>query len=411
MTLYRYIDKADNEIKYIGIVYSKSRNIRQRVLEHLADEWAKNKEWIIEVYEDEIKTRTDAEFLEAHCIALYKTYNFFNDSKCDWGISQFIQINEELWKPLKSWVQNPNVRAFTKRHQEERIGEEHIQLKGELCRIIKYNNSDDIDVRFKDGTIVEHRRYVDFKKGKIANPNYFVNKYVGQTKIMHCGMKCSIIAYRKQNDIDVQFENGEILSHRNYNQFKKQAILCPSLRKFEARPTDRLGEHKKMNNGQICKIIKYVNSNDITVQFEDGYITHSNYANFKKGVIQNKSANKEQKVGLRKRMNNGLWATIKRYNGCYDIDIEFEDGYILKHATFQRFKEGTASNPNIKNRRTGRRIHAERIGETRKMKNGEIATIIEYRTSQSIDIQFEDGNIVCNRQYGAFVRGLIRNVA
>ena len=37
--------------------------------------------------------------------------------------------------------------------------------------IIAYRNANDIDVQFEDETIVEHRTYDDFLKGKIANPN------------------------------------------------------------------------------------------------------------------------------------------------------------------------------------------------------------------------------------------------
>ena len=36
--------------------------------------------------------------------------------------------------------------------------------------IIRYAGALDIDVQFDDGTIVEHRRYNDFKKGEIKNP-------------------------------------------------------------------------------------------------------------------------------------------------------------------------------------------------------------------------------------------------
>lgn len=42
---------------------------------------------------------------------------------------------------------------------------------GMEATIIRYGEYADIDVRFEDGTIVEHKVYSAFKKGGIANPN------------------------------------------------------------------------------------------------------------------------------------------------------------------------------------------------------------------------------------------------
>jgi len=49
-----------------------------------------------------------------------------------------------------------------------------------------------------------------------------------------------------------------------------------------------------------------------------------------------------------------------------------------------------------------------RVGESRKMNNGLMATIIEYRGSLDIDIQFENGQTVRNRTYGNFKNGEIK---
>ena len=38
--------------------------------------------------------------------------------------------------------------------------------------IIEYRRNDDIDIQFEDGTIVKNRTYRRFKEGKIKNPNY-----------------------------------------------------------------------------------------------------------------------------------------------------------------------------------------------------------------------------------------------
>ena len=40
---------------------------------------------------------------------------------------------------------------------------------GMAATIIRYNGVCDIDVRFEDGTVVEHRHYAQFKRGDIAH--------------------------------------------------------------------------------------------------------------------------------------------------------------------------------------------------------------------------------------------------
>lgn len=45
---------------------------------------------------------------------------------------------------------------------------------------------------------------------------------IGETQINNQGLKMTIIEYRNNNDIDVQFEDGTILKHKKYNKFKNQ---------------------------------------------------------------------------------------------------------------------------------------------------------------------------------------------
>lgn len=98
--IYRYIDMADNQIKYVGIVWGKTRTLQQRIREHsYFDAWCKSSKWLIEYYSSNITTRTDAEFYESHLISLYKTDKYYNKSKSGWGVSHFLpEIPENAWK-------------------------------------------------------------------------------------------------------------------------------------------------------------------------------------------------------------------------------------------------------------------------------------------------------------------------
>ena len=50
---------------------------------------------------------------------------------------------------------------------------------------------------------------------------------------------------------------------------------------------NRISESKLNNSGSKMTIINYKSSMDITVQFENGHITHTSYSEFKKGSVKN----------------------------------------------------------------------------------------------------------------------------
>ena len=53
-----------------------------------------------------------------------------------------------------------------------RIGEQALNNQGCMMTIIGYRNNKDIDVQFEDGTIVTNREFHKFKLGQIKNPNH-----------------------------------------------------------------------------------------------------------------------------------------------------------------------------------------------------------------------------------------------
>lgn len=55
--------------------------------------------------------------------------------------------------------------------KKQRIGETTKNKNGQTMTIIAYRDCRDIDVQFEDGTVVQNRRYSDFKRGYVANPN------------------------------------------------------------------------------------------------------------------------------------------------------------------------------------------------------------------------------------------------
>jgi DNA-directed RNA polymerase subunit RPC12/RpoP len=61
------------------------------------------------------------------------------------------------------------VPGYTRQNRE---GQEVISNSGQKMKVLHYRKATDIDVQFEDGTIVEHRSYYSFLKGRIRNPNF-----------------------------------------------------------------------------------------------------------------------------------------------------------------------------------------------------------------------------------------------
>lgn len=99
--VYRYIDLNDNRIKYVGIVWSGNRTLKQRIEEHYKnDNWCDKGHWRIEYVLREINTRTDAEYLEAHYTNKFRNpeYEWFGKTKLNWGESELIDDTKDEWK-------------------------------------------------------------------------------------------------------------------------------------------------------------------------------------------------------------------------------------------------------------------------------------------------------------------------
>lgn len=281
----------------------------------------------------------------------------------------------------------------------DRVGETRVMNCGMKATIIRYGGYNDIDVRFEDGAVAEHKTYGAFKKSGIANSNIKASakNRLGETWMMNCGMEATIIRYGKYSDIDIRFEDGKVVVHKKYDQFKKGEIANPNMK---ASAENRLGETRMMNCGMKATIIRYGGATDIDVRFEDGAVAKNKaYGEFKKGGIANQNFN--PRLGETQMMNCGMKATIIRYNGVRDIDVRFEDGTIVGSKTYNAFKKGSIANQNIK-------TSAENcLGETRMMNCGMETTIIRYNTSKDIDVRFGDGTVVKYRTYNQFKKGEI----
>ena len=242
-------------------------------------------------------------------------------------------------------------------HKYARVGKSMIMRNGMTATIIEYRSANDLDVKFADGTIVTSKTWQSFCNGKIANPSLkFVSPLIAErlneTRIMNNSMEATVIAYRSHSDIDVQFSDGAIAYNKTYTNFKKGDIPHPN-NSPESKKQRRCGETRTMNNGLKATIIAYHGSDKIDVQFEDGQIVRSKrYSSFQKGSIAHPNLQcdgdlKNQRLGEERLMNCGLKAKIIGYRRCDDIDVQFEDGSIATNKRYAHFKDGTIAHPQI----------------------------------------------------------------
>ena len=242
-------------------------------------------------------------------------------------------------------------------HAKKLIGTTKTMNCGLKATIIAYRKSSDIDIRFENGTIRKHVAMNNFNKCQISEtPRPNGKNYICQTKTMHCGLKATVIAYRGCNDIDVRFENGTIRKHVTTSSFNYHEIA------------------------EISQNTDVISENQNTIKT----LSHDN----------------DNHIGQSKIMTNGLKATIIAYRKASDIDIQFETGSIRKHVLLSNFNKGRV-------KEFPQSAQENYIGQTRMMNCGLNATVIAYRNSNDADVQFENGTVRKHIQIHSFLKGEI----
>ena len=82
-----------------------------------------------------------------------------------------------------------------------------------------------------------------------------------------------------------------------------------------------------------------------------------------------------------------LQMEIVAYREAMDIDVEFSNGFILQHTRYYNFQHRIFP------------MCVIRYHETSTALNGMVMTIVAYRTTTDIDVEFADGIIVQHRSY------------
>ena len=180
---------------------------------------------------------------------------------------------------------------MAKRSQiKDRTGEIKINSQGLEMKITKYRKYSDIDVKFNDGYIKEHSDYGSFKKGLIRNPNFkhnLIKNRVGEVNFNNQGLEMKIIKYNSSDDMEVKFLNDNYIKQNvTYNSFKNGEVNNPNFKRSNFR--NKIGEKGINNFGSKMIIVGYREYSDIDVYFSQYNWTfyHASYKAFKNGSIK-----------------------------------------------------------------------------------------------------------------------------
>lgn len=232
-----------------------------------------------------------------------------------------------------------------------RVGETIKARNGLMMTIVAYRSATDLDVRFENGVLIEHRAYKEFRLGKIGCPGYGKycgEQHIGETNRATNGQMMTIIAWRGKQFCDVQFEDGTIVMNKRYGNFREGSIPNPNFTVDDYRAQLRTGATNRANNGLMMTIIRYIDANHVDIQFEDGVIVKNKlYLHFLNGNIKHPNINVKlvDRTGEHRLSKQGVRMEVTKYLCNTDTTLTFETGYVSEHKNYYNFVKGRIGHP------------------------------------------------------------------
>lgn len=115
------------------------------------------------------------------------------------------------------------------------VGYRQTNKQNLIYEVIQYKNHKDVDVKFDDGLVLEHIPVTRINQNTLMHPHYPIpqnnktpkDKRLGEVRKNTQGRNMTIVAYRNVCDIDIQFDNGFVVEHIQYQLFERGTILDP----------------------------------------------------------------------------------------------------------------------------------------------------------------------------------------
>lgn len=326
---------------------------------------------------------------------------------------------------------------------KQRINKEIMQNNGMIAKVKNYRKATDVDIKFADGTLVEHVRYDNFEKGLIPNPNikykkansiqefaihYYLRKLgfrkIEQGEWEEYGFgRLELDFYHQEANVAIEYDGG---LHRKLDAIERDMrknLKCKEIGTVLYRLRDpRLN---KLNDGNSINYVlnkqKQLRVGLIDCGNELKEILTKHNIDFKSNDIDfERDVNKimdeynatyinyyeKERVGMIEYSNPAKqYMEIIAYRDAKDMDVLFDDGEIREHVSYDKFKRGNIRHPS----QTPEGLAKQRLNETKKMNNGMEATIVRYKNSEDMDVQFSDKSIRYHVSYNHFQGGRIEH--
>ena len=260
-----------------------------------------------------------------------------------------------------------------------------------------------ISVLFPDCGYIAKATLKSFEEGTVQVPNINSRQfkrvanymdYIGQKNVSQYGENTVLIDYINANNVIIGFDDGS-QKQGKYRDFingllKSDSLISEEIEKRSKKLTkSRVGEEMMSTNSGLMRIIEYNSSIDMTVIFIDkGTKKKTSYRHFKEGRVESdyiknqreKEIKYREKLIEKQRQNrnklgefiileNGMIATITRFNNQHDMEVTIGDEIIS--TDYSTFKNGMTNWIRIANRQS-------MVGSIVENKLGTKATIINF---------------------------------
>ena len=172
--------------------------------------------------------------------------------------------------------------SLKRKRKMKREGEENIDRVGQKRVLISYQGNQNVSAQYEDGKTYK-MTYQCFSSGMIPVSRLRVN-HVGEKGINKQGEELEIIKYRILQDLDVRFDDGTVVEHVTYNMFERGTITRGKRR--ISKKEQCMGEESTNRWGEHMKIVGYRACRDLDVQFDDGTIVTTSYDKFKRKTVK-----------------------------------------------------------------------------------------------------------------------------
>ena len=217
---------------------------------------------------------------------------------------------------------NVGLIATVRTKLDDYIGQKKIMNNGQEATIIKMDDYRHITVQFDNGICTDAS--IDrFKDGTIALPRQV--RHIGETVMQKNGHMAELIRYENKNNVSIRFDNGIVRDNISYYIFLSgQAGLDGN----HFKGNNRENTVYPQKNGHNFTITKYISASDITGVFDTGDIRHHiAFNDIVNGTVllKPRCAWKEEYMNATFLMQCGLHITVLSIEDYEHVHIRFDE--------------------------------------------------------------------------------------